>query len=272
MAAELGVEVVLCGFGGGETGAVLESLVAQTSIDWRTVNTAGATGSYVIDRRDGSRRLLASNRAQAPSRHEIDDLVSVTCAAALESDVLVVCNPYPGEMLPLEVYEGLVANVRANGIPVLVDLSTPRLDSALNGGPELAKLNDWELAELVVGPVDGPRLRAAAEVVRDRGAQMVVVTRAGEAALVLRGDEAFELVPPQFSHGSREGCGDSMMGAIAAGWAMGLPWQESLRVGAAAGAANFLRHGLGSGSRATIDDLRGRVSLRPLPVASAAGL
>ena len=82
--------------------------------------------------------------------------------------------------------------------------------------------------------------------------------------MVLRGDDAWELIPPRFERGSREGCGDSMMGGLAACIASGLKWEETLRIGAAAGAANFLRHGLGSGSRPVIEDLARRVELRRL--------
>ena len=82
-----------------------------------------------------------------------------------------------------------MADVREAGIPVLVDLSTPRLDSALAGGPELVKLNDWELAEYVCGPVSEPQqLRAAAERLRQAGARSVVVTRGAQPALVLHED------------------------------------------------------------------------------------
>jgi 1-phosphofructokinase len=179
--------------------------------------------------------------------------------------VLVVCNPYPGDVLPVEVYGKLVADVRANGTPVLVDVSSPRLESALAGSPDLVKVNDWELAEFVCGSVEWPdELRSAAERVRDLGAAIVVVTRGAEPAFVLKGEDAFELVPPHFERGSREGCGDSMMGALAAGWASGLDWQDALLVGAAAGAANFLRHGLGTGARDVVEDLRHHVSMRPL--------
>ena len=138
--------------------------------------------------------------------------------------------------------------MRANGTPVVVDLSPPRLDSALEGGPDLVKINDWELAKYVTGPVDTEeRMRAAAQRLLDAGAGAAIVTRAEEPAMVLRGDEAWELIPPRFERGSREGCGDSMMGALAACMAAGVEWEETLRTGAAAGAANFLRHGLGSG-------------------------
>ena len=58
--------------------------------------------------------------------------------------------------LPLEFYGDLVADARAGGCRTLVDLSSPRLDSALRGEPDLVKLNDWELAEYVSGPVSEP--------------------------------------------------------------------------------------------------------------------
>jgi len=265
MAAELGAEPVLCSFTGGETGAVLEQLLASVGGERRFVPTASPSGSYVMDRRDGERRLLAQRFSEPPSRHELDDLVSITCAAALDCDVLVVCNPCPANSLPLDVYGELVADVRGNGTPVFVDLSSPRLESALTGRPDLVKLNDWELAEFVRGPVDTADLiRGAAARIRDAGAEMVVVTRAGDPAFVLRGDDAFHLTPPKFDQGFREGCGDTMMGGIAAGLATGLDWGESLTLGAAAGAANFLRHGLGTGSREVVEQLSRRVSLTPL--------
>ncbi len=262
MAAELGAEPILCGFAGGETGEVLRGLLPGAR---RLVTTASRTGCYVVDRRNGDRQLVGSALAEAPSRHELDDLLATTCAAALESDMLVVCNPYPGDLLPLDSYGLLVADARENGVPVLVDLSSPRLDAALEARPDIVKLNDWELAEYVVGPVDGlTRRRGAAERLLEEGAGAVIVTRAAEPALVLRGDEAWELVPPRFSRGAREGCGDSMTGALAATLAAGEPWERALVVGAAAGAANFLRHGLGSGTRAVVERLAERVELRPL--------
>jgi fructose-1-phosphate kinase PfkB-like protein len=54
----------------------------------------------------------------------------------------VVCNPFPADGLPDDVYETLVADVREAGIPVIVDLSSPRLDRTLPYRPDLVKLND----------------------------------------------------------------------------------------------------------------------------------
>jgi 1-phosphofructokinase len=265
MAAELGAEPVLCGFAGGETGAVLRGLLAELPIELRLVETAEPSGAYIHDRRSGEREPVAQSAAMPPSRHEVDDLFSLTCATAIEADALVVCGPYPSEALPLEIYGSLVADVRANGTPALVDLSPPRLESALEGGPALVKINDWELAAFVYGPVDTPeRMRAAIDRLIEQGAEAAIVTRAGEPALAVRDGRAWELVPPRFERGAREGCGDSMMGALAAAVASGRDWEESLRIGAAAGAANFLRHGLGSGARAVVEELVPKVELREL--------
>ncbi len=265
MAAELGAEPVLCGFVGGEVGTVLRPLLEEMPVELRLVETAGASGAYIHDRRSGERQPVSQSAALPASRHEVDELFSVTVAAALDCDVLAVCGPYPENTVPLEIYGGLVADVKANGVRAIVDLSSPRLDSALEGGPDLVKINDWQIAGFVSDAVDTEeRMRAAMERVREAGAESVIVTRAGDPALALRDGRFVELRPPKFERGGREGCGDSMMGALAATIAGGRDWEDVLRLSAAAGATNFLRSGLGTGSRAVIAELAPRVQLREL--------
>jgi 1-phosphofructokinase len=265
MAAELGTRPVLCCMLGGETGITLRPLLDALPGERRAVITSGCSGSYVVDRRTGQRRVAAVSLRPAPTRHEVDDLVAATCAAALGSAVLVMCNPYPVEGVPAEVYETVIADTRAAGIPVIIDLSSPRLDRALASEPDVVKLNDWELAEYVRGPVDGPRALDAVRRLIDAGAHAVALTRAEAPILVLSGDdELFEIVPPRFSHGFREGCGDAMTGALAAGLARGLPLRDAMVLGAAAGSGNFLRHGLGTGKRETVQELARTVVVRPV--------
>jgi 1-phosphofructokinase len=258
--AELGAHPVLCGFAGGEPGVPLRAVLDRLPGERRLVVTDGPSGCYVQDRRSGERQAVAAALSPPPSRHEIDELFSVTVATALSADVLAVCNPYPADALPLGLYADLVRDVRANGTPVLVDLSSPRLDSAIAGGPDLAKLNDWELAGYVSGPVERPEdRRAAVRRLLDGGARAVLVTRGERTAWAFRGDEEWEILPPRFERGHREGCGDTMFGAIAAAWARGTPWPELLGLGAAAGAAAFLRNGLGSVTRDVVDELRASI-------------
>ena len=265
MAGELGADPVLCGFIGGETGKVLEPLVDELPGSRRLVRTAAWSGSYVMDRRSGERDPIAFAWSAAPTRHEIDDLVSLTVTSALASEVLVLCGPVPSESLPVEVYGKLVADSRAGDTRTIVDLSPPRLNSALEGEPDIVKVNDWQLGEFVEGPVStDEEMRAGAEAVLEAGAGCVMVTRGGDPALIATREKTWQLTPPRFEEGAPEGSGDSMVGAMSAMLAQGLSLEEALRWGAAAGAANFLRHGLGTGSRTVIEDLLPRVELREL--------
>ncbi len=262
IAAALGAEPVVCGFLGGETGAVLGPLLHARAGEWRLVPTAANSGTYVTDERSGRRVPVAQAVSGALTRHEIDDLFTETVAAALRTGLLVLCNPYPGDALGPDFYERLVADVRPSGVRVLADLSSPRLEGAIRGGIELVKINDWELAAFVLGPVDTPaRMAAAVRRIQDEGVETVVITRGEEPATVYRGDEVWTLEAPRFTDGFREGCGDSMMGAIAAVLARDGDWREALTLGAAAGAANFLRHGLGSADADTIVELAASVRL-----------
>jgi 1-phosphofructokinase len=265
MAGEMGARPVLCSFIGGETGHLLAPLLDGLGGELRLVPSAGCSGSYVVDRRAGERHLIARASRPAPSRHEVDDLVTETVTAALGSSALVVCNPFPAEGFPEDAYETITAGARSVGIPVLVDLSSPRLERTLASGPDLVKLNDWELAEYVRGPVDGPRGLEAAKRLREAGAQNVVVTRGGGPILVLAGsDAAYEIQPPDLRRGFREGCGDTMMGATAAAWAGGRSPLDAIVLGAAAGAVNYMRRGLGTGRRAAVEEMTHQIRVRPL--------
>ncbi|HXW57866.1 MAG TPA: PfkB family carbohydrate kinase [Solirubrobacteraceae bacterium] len=266
MALTMGAAPLLCGFIGGEAGQLLGPLLekAIAPAHLHLVRTDGASGCYVVDCRSGRREVLAMRFSEPPSRHELDELFSLTCAQALACGWLLVTNPFPGDALPLELYGDLVADAQSGGCRTLVDLSVPRLDSALAGEPDLVKLNDWELAEYVRGPVSTPQLLlASARRLREAGARRVLVTRGELPALVLDGEETSALTPPRFERGFREGCGDSMMGALAAAWAGAQSFERALILGAAAGAANFLRHGLGHASREVVEELAAAVKLEP---------
>ncbi len=263
MAAELESHPILCGFIGGETGTVLRPLMDQLDAELRLVHTDASAGCYVVDRRSGERDIIATAWSDPPSRHETDDLFSVSVAAALESEVLVVCGGVPQDALPLEIFGNLVADARAGGTKTIVDLSPPALNSALEGGADFVKLSTWQLAQFIEDEATEPEhIKAGARRVIDAGAGCAMVTRGGDPALIMTADKTWELVPPHFTRGAADGSGDSMVGALAATLARGMSIEEALRWGGAAGATNFLRAGLGTGSRDVVTDLLPRVELR----------
>jgi 1-phosphofructokinase len=262
MAATMGSAVTMCGLYGGEVGDLLTPMLDREPFELR-LGATSTTGCFVVDQRGEPAIEVASDWASPPSPTEVDDLLATTLETAADADMLVVCNPMPGQALPLGTYTRLVAAATARGVPVLVDLSTPRLDAALRGGPAVVKLNDWELAELVRAPVDEPSEREMAlRRLAEMGARRVVETRGPDTVVAVDEDEVVELTPPVVGYGRAAGCGDAMTGAMAAGLAEGMAWLEAVRMGMAAGAAHY--RGRGESSRSVIEHLAQQVVARPV--------
>ena len=265
MISSLGVPVVLCATVGGETGQVLRQLLDADGVEVRLREVRARNGAYIHDRREGSRNELVEMPADPLSRHELDDLYEMTLVAALEAGTVLLSGPKDEHVLPHTMYERLTADLTANGCRVLLDLSGERLTAALGGGPSFVKVSHEELIEDGRAGSDRlPDLVAAARRIAEHGPRAVVVSRAAEPALALVADELFTVHVPELQPFDTRGAGDSMTAGVAASLARGRPVAEALRVGAAAGALNITRHGLGSGSGDTVRALTERVELRPL--------
>jgi 1-phosphofructokinase len=73
----------------------------------------------------------------------------------------------------------------------------------------------------------------------------------------------FQLAGPVFEALDERGTGDSMFAATGVGLARGMGVLDALRLGAAAGALNATRRGLGTGTRQEIERLATHVTARP---------
>ncbi|ONI84557.1 phosphofructokinase [Saccharothrix sp. ALI-22-I] len=262
MIESLGAEVVLCAALGGETGQVLRHLIG---VELKVREVAARNGAYVHDRRDGGRDQVVRMAADHLSRHELDDLYQLTLVEALNAGVAVLSGPAEQDQpVPESVYERLTKDLSGNDCQVVVDLSGARLAAALAGGPTVVKVSHEEMVEDGHAASDAlPDLVEGCREMASCGARAVVVSRAAEETLALVDGTLYLVEVPALSPVDTHGGGDSMTAGLAAGLALGGSIEDSLKLGAAAGAVNVTRHGLGTGSGDVVRELVDRVRLKP---------
>ncbi|WP_424186521.1 PfkB family carbohydrate kinase [Actinokineospora sp. G85] len=267
MITALGSPVVLCCALGGETGHVLRHLMAGPDLTVEARDVTARNGAYIHDRRDGDRSVLLEQLPDRLTRHEVDDLYERAVVAGLASRVTVLSGSVgdaDSEVVPVSVYQRLTADLGANDCQVIVDLAGERLDAALKGTPAVVKISHEELVEDGRAASDSvPDLTKAARELLDLGVGLVVVSRAADPTLAVSADAQLLVTGPALAPVDAKGGGDSMTAGLAAALAQGADTEAALRLGAAAGALNVTRHGLGSGSGDAVRALVGRVEIAP---------
>ncbi|MBO3736982.1 phosphofructokinase [Actinoplanes sp. NEAU-H7] len=266
MCAGLGAGVTLCAAVGGEIGEVVAALMGHETMEVRTVRRSGGSGWYVHDRRGGSRDTVAEYAGAPLGRHDLDELYSTTLAAGLLADVSLLSGPAAPEVVPPDVYRRLAADLGTHGGTVIADLSGENLTAVLNGGVGFLKVSHEELLAGGWADDDGDKaMVAAARELRRRGARAVLISRADRPGIALLDDDPLLVELPALQVVDHRGAGDSMTAGVATVLAGGGDLYEAVRTGAAAGALNVTRHGLGTGRREAITELARRVEFTPAP-------
>ncbi|HEY0216041.1 MAG TPA: PfkB family carbohydrate kinase [Cellulomonas sp.] len=281
MAYSLGADVVVCGPFGGETGTVLGHLAEVENLRVRRISYVGGNGAYLHDRRGGERDELAFMPPAKLDRHELDDLYGTVLVEALDADVCVITGAYPTPLLPASFFGRLVGDLRAAGVTTVADLSGAAAVEAARAGVDVLKMSHEEVVEAglavddsVAALRDGARRLLRAEPdptgtttsddpeqhVGQVGAMMV--SRAADPALLVTATRVREVVSPSVTTVDHRGAGDSMTAGIAVAVGRGLKIAEAARLGAAAGALNVTRRGLGTGHREQIERFAEQVTVR----------
>ncbi len=258
------VPVVLCAALGGEAGDLLEHLLPGEGVELHAVRVGTRNGGYVHDRRDGDREPIAEAPGGPLDRHEQDELYEVVLREGLRHGTAILAGPNSDQVIPASLYRRLATDLAANGCKVAADLSGERLDAVLAGDPVVLKVSHEELiADGRAESADPADLVAAMKQLRADGAGTVIVSRAAEPALALPADdgEVLEIRMPPLQPAEPRGAGDSMTAGVIASLVRGAPVREALRIGAACGALNVVRRGLGTGGEAAIRTLAERVEL-----------
>ncbi len=264
MVRTLGMRPRLCGAFGGETGQVARFLAELEELDVHHIPSEAWNGGYVHDRRGGDRIELVDVPPSHLSRHEVDELYSVTMAAALSTGTCILAGSHVKEVIPVDVYVRLAADLRSAGVEVIADLSGDSLRAVLEGEPSLIKVSDEELER------DGWATRvnrttccaaSRASTPRAPGALWCRAAPSPRSRASKGGASRSELL---CRRRRRTWGGDSMTGALGVATARKMPVLDGLRLAAAAGAATIVRRGLATGARDVIEAMAPLVEVTPL--------
>ena len=156
-----------------------------------------------------------------------------------EGDVLFLSGSIPASM-PDNTYQKIMERLDNRNVRIVVDATKDLLLNALPYHPFLIKPNNHELGEIF-----DVELGTRSEVIsyagklKERGAQNVLVSLAGEGAVLVAADgKVYEAPAPEGVLINGVGAGDSMVAGFMAGYMEKEDYEYAFHMGLAAGSAS----------------------------------
>lgn len=251
--AQLGCESVALGFVAGETGAWLERGLAAQGLRTDFVHLAHGMTRINVKIKAGQETELNGAGPDIPesAMQELEAKLD----RLQKDDVLVLAGSIPAS-LAQTTYERLLARLAGRGVRAVVDATRDLLVNVLPYQPFLIKPNNHELSEIAGVPLESDEeITAAARDLQAKGARNVLVSMAGDGALLLDENGGVHRIGcPKGKVVNSVGAGDSMVAGFVAGYRQsGGDYDAALKLGTACGSATAFS--LGLATRADIDTL-----------------
>ncbi|MBD5146328.1 MAG: 1-phosphofructokinase [Ruminococcus sp.] len=249
--SELGVKSKALGFVAGFTGDAIEKGVAEKGVETDFVHLENGFSRINVKIKSGKETEL---NGQGPT---IDDKALNALFEKLDKlsdgDTIVLAGSIPSSM-PADIYEKILERLQNKNVKAVVDATKDLLLNVLKYKPFLIKPNNHELGEMFgVTLKTNEQIAEYAQKLKDMGARNVLVSMAGDGALLL--DENGKTHVCGVCKGTVKnsvGAGDSMVAGFVAGSENG-DYEYALKLGTAAGGATAFSDGLAE--KALIDEL-----------------
>lgn len=243
MLNHLGTDSCALGFLAGFTGKAIEDDLHRMGI--RTDFIHLSQGMTRINVKLKAKEETEIN-GQGPGISQADFQKLLEQVALLRpGDTLVLAGSIP-QSLPDDVYERIIQSLAGKDIQVVVDATRDLLCHVLKYRPFLIKPNHIELGEIFDRTLHtDEEIRECASLLQQRGARNVLVSMAGDGAILLDETGAFhKIAAPKGKVKNSVGAGDSMVAGFLAGYLQSRDYETALRIGAAAGSATAFSEGL----------------------------
>lgn len=259
--SELGVKSKALGFIAGFTGEAIEKGVSEKGIDTDFVRLENGFSRINVKVKSGSNTEYCTETELNGQGPDIDEKALNALFEKLdklsEGDTLVLAGSIPDSM-PSDIYEKILERLQNKNIKTVVDATKDLLMNVLKYKPFLIKPNNHELGEMFgVTLKTNDEIAEYAQKLKDMGARNVLVSMAGNGALLL--DENGKTHVCGVCKGTVKnsvGAGDSMVAGFIAGSEQG-DYEYALKLGTAAGGATAFSDGLAE--KPLIDELIGQL-------------
>ncbi len=239
---ELGIESKALGFVAGFTGEAIEKGVSQMGVHTDFVKLEKGNSRINVKIKSAEETEL---NGQGP---DIDDEAIAKLFEKLDKltdgDTIILAGSIPNS-LPSDIYERIIERLSDRKIKVVVDATKDLLMNVLKYKPFLIKPNNHELGEMFgVVLKTNDEIAEYAKKLQDMGAKNVLVSMAGDGALLL--DENGKTHICGVCKGKVKnsvGAGDSMVAGFVAG-SMDGDYEYALKLGTATGGATAFSDGL----------------------------
>lgn len=256
--SELGVKSRALGFVAGFTGDAIERGVAEKGVETDFVHLESGFSRINVKIKSGSETELNGQGPKIDEKALGALFEKLGCLS--DGDTIVLAGSIPDSM-PADIYEKILERLQHKNIKAVVDAAKDLLRNVLKYKPFLIKPNHHELGELFgVTLKTKEEIAEYAQKLKDGGARNVLVSMAGDGALLL--DENGKTHFCGVCRGTVKnsvGAGDSMVAGFLAGLERG-DYEYALKLGTAAGGATAFSDGLAE--KAFIDELLKQLSLQ----------
>jgi len=242
--AELGCESVALGFVAGETGAWLERGLAAQGLKTDFVHLGH--GMTRINVKIKAEKETELNGAGPDIPESAMQALETKLDRLQKDDILILAGSIPAS-LAQTTYERLLARLEGRGVRAVVDATRDLLVNVLRYRPFLIKPNNHELSEIVgIKLTNDNEVVTAAKMLQEKGARNVLVSMAGDGALLLDEQGGVHRIGcPKGTVVNSVGAGDSMVAGFVAGYQQsGGNYDTALRLGTACGSATAFSLGL----------------------------
>ena len=162
-----------------------------------------------------------------------------------EGDVLFLSGSIPASM-PDDAYQKIMERLDGKGVQIIVDATKDLLMNVLPHHPFLIKPNNHELGEIFETELKSREAVVPyAKKLQEMGAQNVLISMAGEGAVLVAADgTVYDAPAPKGTLVNSVGAGDSMVAGFMAGWMEKQDYEYAFHMGVASGSASAFSENL----------------------------